>query len=638
MTAPARDGAGRAVLRARGLRVELASGAAIIEDVSLDLRPGEILGLVGESGSGKTTTALSLFGYRERGVRAAQGGIEISGQPLASEQAFRGARGRLVSYVPQNPGQSLNPSLRVAAAIEDMLRAHPAAPGQKASVGAAGLLGRVGLPSGPEFGRRYPHQLSGGQQQRVCIAVALAPGPDVVVLDEPTTGLDVITQDRILAELLRLRDDQQVAMLYITHDLAVVSQIASRIAVMYAGRIVEQGTVDEILRQPRHPYTRGLLASTPDHLRPRVLQPMPGTVAAVGERPPGCAFAPRCAQRVARCETELPPLEETEGGHLARCFEWRATPPRPADPAPPVLAPAVLAPAVPAPAVPAPAVPAPSVRPAPESLPAADGAATVVLEATGLRAEYRSRHHTVVAARDVSFRLARGGCVALVGESGSGKTTIARVIAGLHPLAGGELRLDGVALPADARRRPRGQRRRIQIVFQNPAEALNPRHTVASAIARPARVLRGLSRAGAAAEVSRLLAAVRLPPQTARRYPGELSGGECQRVAIARALAGQPEILVCDEITSALDVSVQAVVLELLRDLRARLGISVIFITHDLGVVAAVAEQVLVLHDGAIREAGTAGQILGHPQHEYTQRLLAAAPSLSAATRPAPQT
>jgi len=608
-------GVDRAVLQARGLRVELASGAAIIEDVSLDLRPGEILGLVGESGSGKTTTALSLFGYRERGVRAAQGNIEISGQPLASEQAFRGARGRLVSYVPQNPGQSLNPSLRVAAAIEDMLRAHQGPPGGQA--GAAGLLDRVGLPSGPEFGRRYPHQLSGGQQQRVCIAVALASGPDVVVLDEPTTGLDVITQDRILAELLRLRDEQQVAMLYITHDLAVVSQIANRIAVMYAGRIVEQGTVDEILRRPRHPYTHGLLAATPDHLRPRALQPMPGTVAAVGARPPGCAFAPRCAQAVARCAAELPPLEQTGAGHLARCFEWRATPPLPAGPAPPVLTAAALTPAPLAPAV---------------------APAAVVLEATGLRAEYRSRHHTVVAARDVSFRLTRGGCVALVGESGSGKTTIARVIAGLHPLAGGELRLDGAALPADARRRPRSQRRRIQIVFQNPAEALNPRHTVASAIARPARVLRGLSRAGAGAEVSRLLAAVRLPPQTARRYPGELSGGECQRVAIARALAGQPEILVCDEITSALDVSVQAVVLELLRDLRARLGISVIFITHDLGVVAAVAEQVLVLHDGAICEAGTADQILGHPQHEYTQRLLAAAPSLSGATRPAPRT
>jgi peptide/nickel transport system ATP-binding protein len=284
------------------------------------------------------------------------------------------------------------------------------------------------------------------------------------------------------------------------------------------------------------------------------------------------------------------------------------------------------------------AAPPDSAVTSPSAEPETSSAPSIVLEASGLRAEYRSRHHPVVAARDVSFRLARGGCVALVGESGSGKTTIARVIAGLHPLAGGELRLDGVALPADVRRRPRGQRRRIQIVFQNPAEALNPRHTVASAIARPARVLRGLSRADAEAEVSRLLAAVRLPPQTARRYPGELSGGECQRVAIARALAGQPEILVCDEITSALDVSVQAVVLELLSDLRARLGISVIFITHDLGVVAAVAEQVLVLHDGAICETGTAGQILGHPQHEYTQRLLAAAPSLSAATRPAPQT
>jgi peptide/nickel transport system ATP-binding protein len=348
---------------------------------------------------------------------------------------------------------------------------------------------------------------------------------------------------------------------------------------------------------------------------------MPGTVAAVGERPPGCAFEPRCAQRVSRCQTGLPSLDPVDdpaadGSHLARCFEWRSTPPLPASQAGAL------------------GVPASGLQAGQRDI---ERDEDNVLEASRLRAEYRGRGETVVAARDVSFALPRGGCVALVGESGSGKTTIARVIAGLHPLAGGELRLDGTALPADPRRRRRDQRRRIQIVFQNPADALNPRHTVASAIARPARMLRGLSRADAEAEVSRLLAAVRLPPQTARRYPGELSGGECQRVAVARALAGQPEILVCDEITSALDVSVQAVVLELLRDLRARLGISVIFITHDLGVVAAVAEQVLVLNDGTICEAGTAAQILGDPQHEYTRRLLAAAPSLSAAAQPAPE-
>jgi peptide/nickel transport system ATP-binding protein len=590
---------GRVVLHARDLRVELASGAAIIEGVSLELRAGEILGLVGESGSGKTTTALSLFGYHESGIRAAQGEIEISGQVLCDEQTFRRARGRLVSYVPQNPGMALNPSMRVADAIEDMLRTHR---GNGASDGAAlELLDRVGLPADHWFGRRYPHQLSGGQQQRVCIAVALASGPAVVVLDEPTTGLDVITQARILKELVRLRDEQQVAMLYITHDLAVVSQIASRIAVMYAGRIVEQGVPDEILRSPRHPYTRGLMASTPDHVRPRTLQAMSGIVAGIGDRPRGCAFAPRCPQRVARCETEMPGLERTSGDHLARCFEWQSTP------AVEWLSPAVKA-----------------------KSSAASGQPRSVLEVDHLRAEYRSRHSTVVAASDVSFTLEHGGCLALVGESGSGKTTIARVVAGLHPISSGEIRLLGEVLPKVAQQRTLEQRRQIQIVFQNPAEALNPRHTVAAAIARPARMLRGLRRREADAEVSRLLEAVRLPRAVAERYPGELSGGECQRVAVARALAGQPEVLVCDEITSALDVSVQAVVLELLHDLRAALGISLIFITHDLGVVSTVAERVLVLKDGLICEEGSVKDVLETPRHEYTQRLLDSAPSLSA--------
>ncbi len=589
----------RVVLHARDLRVELSGGAAIIEDVSLELRAGEILGLVGESGSGKTTTALSLFGYHEPGVLAAQGEIEIAGQVLGDEQLFRRARGRLISYVPQNPGMALNPSMRAADAIEDMLRAHRATAVTEPE--ALGLLDRVGLPADDSFGRRYPHQLSGGQQQRMCIAIALASGPAVVVLDEPTTGLDVITQARILAELVRLRDEQQAAMLYITHDLAVVSQIASRIAVMYAGRIVEQGDPAEILRSPRHPYTRGLMASTPDHVRPRMLQAMSGIVAGIGERPPGCAFAPRCAQRVPRCETELPGLEQTSAGHYARCFEWRSTPP------------------------------VDWIAPAAGGKPAAgaDGPAAV-LEVDHLRAEYRSRHGNVVAASDVSFSVRRGGCVALVGESGSGKTTIARVIAGLHPIASGALRLYGEPLPGVAQRRTIEQRRRIQIVFQNPAEALNPRHTVAATIARPARMLRGLSRSGAEAEVSRLLDAVRLPGAVAGRYPGELSGGECQRVAVARALAGQPDVLVCDEITSALDVSVQAVVLELLRDLRETLGISLIFITHDLGVVGVVADRVLVLKDGMICEEGSLAEVLQAPRHEYTQRLLAAAPSLSA--------
>ena len=593
-------------LEVSGLRVELADGSAIIEDVALELRPGEILGLVGESGSGKTTTARSLFGYHDRGVRMSSGSVTVAGAQLATSQQFQRARGRKLSYVPQNPGTSLNPSMRILASIEDMLRANQTGQAQAGSperaADAMAQLGRVGLPETSQFARRFPHQLSGGQQQRVCIAIALSCDPAVVVLDEPTTGLDVVTQDRILRELVRLRDERGLAMLYITHDLAVVGKIASRIAVMYAGRVVEQGPAEEILSAPSHPYTRGLVASTPDHLRIRRLTPMAGISVGVGERPDGCAFAPRCPQRVDRCSSELPSLAETSLGHLTRCFEWAATPAldwAPAEPA------------------------------------SVTGAANTalreaVLQVQHLSADYRSHGNRHQVVRDVSFTVPKGSCVALVGESGSGKTTIARAIAGLHPPSGGQIVVGGRALPARARDRSVEERRRIAIVFQNPAEALNPLHTVVSAVARPAQVLRQLDRRAAETEARRLLEAVRLSARTADRYPRELSGGERQRVAIARALAGQPDILICDEITSSLDVSVQAVVLDLLRDLRQQLGIAIAFITHDLGVVAAVAERVLILEAGSICEEGSTADVLKSPQHEYTQRLLEAAPSLGA--------
>jgi len=582
-------------LRAADVRIELSSGDAVIEGIDLQVGPGEILGLVGESGSGKTTTALSVFGYHAPGLRMTSGEISIAGEKLGDDGAFRAARGRLASYVPQNPGTALNPSLRVADAIEDMIRAE-----RRNAEGPHRLLERVGLPGDRDFGRRFPHQLSGGQQQRVCIAASLAPDPTLVVLDEPTTGLDVVTQDRILKELLRLRDEQQVAMLYITHDLAVVAQIAGRIAVMYAGHIVEQGPAAEILRQPRHPYTRGLMAATPDHLRPRVLGAMPGIAVGVGERPPGCPFAPRCEQRKPRCEGELPQLEPTAaGGHEVRCFEWRRTPP--VD------------------------------WVALEVAAGGEPNGPAILEVNALCAEYRGARGSVVAVSDVSFEVAPRGCLAIVGESGSGKTTVARAIAGLHPPASGRVLLGGEVLHGSAHKRTVQQRRRIQLVFQNPAEALNPRHSVAESIARPAQVLRRLGRNETRVEVARLLEAVRLPAAAGERYPGELSGGERQRVAIARALAAEPEVLVCDEITSALDVSVQAVVLELLRELRDEFGLAVIFISHDLGVVATIAEQVLVLEGGVVCERGVAAEVLGAPQHPYTQRLLEAAPSLSAA-------
>lgn len=530
-----------------------------------------------------------------------RGEIALDGEALLSRAMFRKARGRVVSYVPQNPGTSLNPSMRIGTELTDMIRSK--SDGESLLESPLALLERVGLPGTEDFARRFPHQLSGGQQQRVCIAAAIASDPAVIILDEPTTGLDVITQDRILKELLRLRDEQRVGLLYITHDLAVVAQIADRIAVMYAGRIVEQGPAAEILRHPQHPYTRGLMASTPDHLRTRTLETMGGITVGVGDRPRGCSFAPRCPQRVSpRCDDELPELVEISNDHEVRCFEWQRTRPVEWMVATPTLR----------------SVSKPEFRP-------------TVLELQDVQAEYRNRGHVVVVARDISFKVEEGGCVALVGESGSGKTTIARSIAGLHPTSSGRILLHGEPLASIARKRDVRQRRRVQIVFQNPADALNPRHSVFSTIARPARVLQGLNRNSASAEVERLLDAVRLPSRIAERYPSELSGGECQRVAIARALAAGPDLIVCDEVTSALDVSVQAVVLELLADLRNQLGLSLLFITHDLGVVATVADRILVLERGSICEEGKVAEILARPQHQYTKSLLDAAPSLSAA-------
>jgi peptide/nickel transport system ATP-binding protein len=596
-------GPNESALDMQDVRVELSNGDAVIDDVSLRIRRGEIVALVGESGSGKTTTALSIFGHASRGLKMAGGEVSVAGTALTSKLLFRRARGRLVSYIPQNPGTALNPAFRVTQAVEDMIRPEATA-AESAAVRAHQLLERVGLPGGHEFGRRFPHQLSGGQQQRVCIAAALASGPALVVLDEPTTGLDVVSQDRVLKELLRLRDAQQVTMLYITHDLAVAAQIANRIVVMYAGKVVEQGPASEILSQPRHPYTRGLMASTPDHLRPRALEVMDGTAAGVGDRGEGCAFAPRCPQALPSCVLEVPTLITVSSGHEVRCPEWQSTPP-------------------------VSWVPLGASQDV--ARPKKTQAGPPLLDVAHLRAEHRGRDGTVVAACDISFTLRKGGCIAIVGESGSGKTTIARVIAGLHPLAAGSVQLDGEDLPSLARRRSRDQLRRIQIVFQNPTEALNPRHSVRAAIERPARMLQRMSRMEADSEIKRLIDAVRLPAPIADRYPRELSGGEVQRVAVARALAAGPDLIVCDEITSALDVSVQAAVLELLRDLRRQLGVALVFITHDLGIVATVADSVLVLKDGEICEVGLTAEVLGAPQHEYTQRLLAAAPSLSAA-------
>jgi len=585
------------VIRVDRLSLALASGAPLVEDVSFTVGEGQIMGLVGESGSGKTTTALALLGYTRAGITVRGGSVQVAGNELLGRDgaALRSLRGRVMSYVPQDPGGALNPSLRVGDAILDVLRAHRSDRASQQSVRAA--LERVELGGDHAFGRRYPHQLSGGQQQRVTIAMACACGPPVAILDEPTTGLDVLTQDRILAELMRLREEEGMAMVYVSHDLAVVAGMADRITVMYAGRVVESGPAEEVIERPRHPYTRALVAAIPDVRNPRALQGIPGVSVGVGEWPTGCAFAPRCAHVHDRCVGAVPALDRAGAGHVVRCVRWEELV---------------------------------HTRAPAESGRAASGssAATPLLEVDGLRVKYRGGRLGRPAVDDVSFQIEAGRCVALVGESGSGKTTIGRCIAGLHQPTAGDIRFDGLSLAGAARKRSLDQRRRIQIVFQNPYESLNPRRRVAEELERPLRVLRKLRPADARREVGELLERVRLPTRVMDRFPGELSGGERQRVAIARALAAKPDLLVCDEVTSALDVSVQAAVLELLTELQRELRLSMLFITHNLGVVACVADTVLVMDRGRMCESGPVTRVLNDPDADYTRRLLAAAPSL----------
>ncbi len=595
---PAIDGTPAIVLD--DLRVETAAGIAIVDGVSLELARGDILGLVGESGSGKTTTALSLFGYAQGGARLAHGTVTLPGHApfdLTKPGTLSALRGRYLSYVPQSPGTSLNPSMRIGRALGEM-QAHRDADGASRSKDLAAeraeVLEIVGLGTSAEFQRRFPHQLSGGQQQRVCLAIALLSGAQTIVLDEPTTGLDVITQATVLDELRRLRRDLSVAMVYISHDLAVVAQLATHVGVMYAGKIVELGTTEQVISRPAHPYSRGLLQSTPDHRSATLVQAMPGVSIGLAERDDrSCSFSPRCPHATDICRSEEPPLAPIDRtGRLVSCFHPLSS----------------------------------EVSVIHDTDAQVDrDPAKAVLSVEHLSIEYRVRGVPVAAVADVSFTLNQGECVAVVGESGSGKTTIARTIAGIQSYQSGSIKLLGQQVASNAQKRTVEQRRLIQIVFQNATAALNPRQTVRTAIERALRLCPKENRR----TVEELMELVRLQPSLADRLPRQLSGGERQRVAIARGLATNPEVLICDEITSALDVSVQAAVLSLLRDLRERLGLSMLFITHDLGVVANLADRVLVLAAGRICETGATRAVLDAPQSDYAQRLMQAVPSVT---------
>ncbi|MET3206408.1 ABC transporter ATP-binding protein [Pseudarthrobacter sp. S3] len=569
--------------------IGIPSMAAIVEELSLEVRPGEILGVVGESGSGKTTLGLALLNYCKEGTRLGGGKVSVAGQQLAglNWRQVRQLRGRTVAYIPQSPASALNPALRISTQLKECL----SGPAAQVLERVRQVLREVALPDDDAFLARYPHQLSGGQQQRVAIAMAFTARPALIVMDEPTTGLDVSTQAHVLATVRSMCRTYDCAAVYISHDMAVVAELADRIAVMYSGRIVEIGGAAEVLSNSRHPYTRRLLLAVPDLLAKRPMIGIPGHAPSPLARPQGCAFAPRCPLADAGCGTVAPAATEVGPRHTVRCFKSE-------QPLPPLQL----------------------RNPSISSAPAAGRKPVIKIE--GLTAGYGSK--TVL--EGINLQAYAGECLALLGESGSGKTTLSRCIAGLHHNYTGDISLDNSTLAPSSFKRTKDQRRRVQYIFQNPYESLNPRRTVEELILQPVTAVRGKV-SNAREIVATALERASLRPDHARRYPDQLSGGERQRVAIARSLATEPEVLICDEITSALDVSVQSTLVDLLRGLQAEMGLTLVFITHNIALVRNIAQQVAVLERGRIVEFGEVERVFADPQHHYTQSLLTATPN-----------
>ncbi len=597
---------GPAAVRVQDLQIGTTSGRVpVVMDVSFEIAPGEVLGVVGESGSGKTTVGLALLGHARRGLRIMGGTVMLGDEDILSlgEDELRRLRGSLVSYVPQDPASSLNPALRIDVQLREVLEAHSSGRGNH-DERIAEMMREVALSDDPKYLRRYPHELSGGQQQRVGLAMAFANRPRLIVLDEPTTGLDVTTQATVLATVRELAAAHQVAALYVSHDLAVVAALARRVAVMYAGRVVELGLAEELFESSAHPYTRRLVGAIPRLTGGRSLLGIPGHAPSPVRPPPGCAFAPRCTMRIPECDVEVPPLIPVGPVHSARCIRALEV------------------------------VTQKQVKPG-NPLDVAQGDAdSAVLTLENVVARYGK----IEVLHSISLQLEHRECLAIVGESGSGKTTTARSIAGLHRDWTGSIRLGETELQTAARSRGTESRRQIQYIFQNPYGSLNPRKTIGETVAQPLAVF-GLAKGRDADDrVAQMLEQVSLSASYARRYPDQLSGGERQRVAIARALISSPSILVCDEVTSALDVSVQAAIVELLGQLQRDLGLSMVFVTHNLPLVRSIAQKVVVLSEGSIVEYGETAQMLANPQQPYTRQLIADTPSLETATAEATHT
>jgi peptide/nickel transport system ATP-binding protein len=618
------------VLQVRNLRTCFGEGedaVVAVDDVSFDIAEGEIVGVVGESGCGKSVTAASILRLVPSPGRVAGGEILFNGRDVLSmsTEELRRFRGNDVSMIFQDPMSSLNPVMKVGAQLEEAMRVHGLSDRRAAAERAASLMSGVRIPAAAERVDDYPHQFSGGMRQRIMIAMGLANEPSLLLADEPTTALDVTVQAQILSLLRDLNRETRTAIMLITHNISVVANICTRMIVMYAGRIVEEGPTEQVLRNPQHPYTWSLLRAAPklDGERGRHLLTIEGMPPNLAALPAGCRFAPRCRFADETCRTGEPELVDAGAGHAERCWHPMRTLSeldKSEAEAPPVVR------------------EADQHRPAeaePDRVPLLE--VRDVSKVFTLGAGLSSGKRTLRAVDGVSFDVHPGETLGLVGESGCGKSTLGRVLLNLEPPTSGTIRFDGDDLTALSGRAMRERRRDLQMVFQDSHASLNPRRTVEQIIAEPLRNLGNTSSKDLRKAVLQVMDVCGLPSRFLNRHPHEFSGGQRQRIGIARALVLKPKLIIADEPISALDVSIQAQIVNLLQDLQREFRLTYVFISHDLSVVRHIANRVAVMYLGQIVELGTADDIYERPQHPYTKLLLSSIPRIdSRAGGPAP--
>ncbi len=590
-----------------------------VQNVAFEIHRGEALGIVGESGCGKSTVAWSIVNFLGNNGYVKRGSIKFMGQELVgkSGEELRQLRGDQIAMVYQDPMQALNPSMRLGDQMKEVLTVHRNSSDAEAEKRCVEMLERVYMPDPANVMKRYPHQISGGQQQRVVIAMALLNNPALLIMDEPTTALDVTVEAAVLDLVAELRRDFDTAIMFISHNLGVVARVCNHVGVMYAGELVERATVHELFKRPQHPYTQGLLRALPKlgvDKTGSVLYPIPGRVPPPNARPAGCIFSPRCDYARDRCSQERPDLRPLTRNTWVRCHFAEEIDPQqwtpPADLSIPVISHQAH--------VAADAAPILALQDLKKYYPVQGSSLRDVL---GL-----GQKRQVKALENASFTVPKGSTLGIVGESGCGKSTLVRTIIGLEDSTSGKAEFMGFDITGDLSTRNSQLIQELQMVFQNPDSTMNPSYTVGQQIARPMLRFGTVPKAQVHDEVIKLLRAMRLSEAYYDRLPRQLSGGEKQRVGIARALASRPDLILCDEPVSALDVSVQAAILNLLLAAQQEFGTTMLFIAHDLSVVRFFSDNIAVMYLGQIMEIGPAESIYAPPYHPYTEALLSAVP------------